>query len=143
MISSLAKVNQTFFSIRHGPFNPYKQILENSSRDFPEISVFRGVTQTDFWKSCPVFFRIFNFRGMSWTDFWKTPPYLDVCSQKSVCVTPRNSSNLIFRLNALFWMSFPEIDLCHAALLMPKNDKIGDWMSFPEIGPAHAPVICQ
>ena len=93
--------------------NPYWQILENSSRKFSEISVFRVVTQVDFWKTEPVFFRNLNFRGMSWTDFWKTPPYLDVCSQKSVCVTPRNSSNLIFRLNALFWMSFPEIVPAH------------------------------
>ena len=53
--------------------NPW-QILENSSRNFPEISVFRGVTQTDFWKTHPVFFRNFNFRGMRWTDFWKIHP---------------------------------------------------------------------
>ena len=51
--------------------NPYWQILENSSKNFSEISVFRGVTQTDFWKTHPVLFRNFNFRGMSWTDFWK------------------------------------------------------------------------
>ena len=31
-------------------FNPYWQILENSSKNFPEISVFRGISWTDFWK---------------------------------------------------------------------------------------------
>ena len=56
------------------PFNSYWQILENSSRNFSEISVFRGVTQTDFWKTDPVFFRDFNFQSMSWTDFWKIHP---------------------------------------------------------------------
>ena len=34
--------------------DPYWQILENSSRNFPEISVFWGVTQTDFWKTRPL-----------------------------------------------------------------------------------------
>ena len=34
-----------------------RQILENLSRIFSEISVFRGVTQTDSWKTHPVFFR--------------------------------------------------------------------------------------
>ena len=34
--------------------NPYYQILENSSRIFfSKISVFRGVTQTDSWKTRP------------------------------------------------------------------------------------------
>jgi len=49
--------------------NPYWQILENSSRKFSKISVFRGVTQTDFWKTHPVFFRNFNFRGHIWMCF--------------------------------------------------------------------------
>jgi len=53
---------------------PYWQILEDSFRNFPEISVFRGVAQTDFWKTHPVFFRNFNFRSMSLPDFWKIHP---------------------------------------------------------------------
>ena len=36
---------------------PYWRILENSSRNFSEISVFWGVIQTDFWKTHPIFFR--------------------------------------------------------------------------------------
>ena len=36
--------------------NPYWQILENSSRTFPEISIFWDVTQTDFWKTYPAIF---------------------------------------------------------------------------------------
>ena len=128
------------FICKYSDFNHYWQILENSSRIYSEISVFRRVTQTDFWQTQPVFFRNFNFRGMSWTDFWKIHPsifcdYLfSFCSisgyeldrflenlsilrwvfQKSVCVTPRNSSKTIFRLFALFWKSFPEICPCHA-----------------------------
>ena len=39
-----------------GSFNPYWEILENSSRTFSEISVFRGVTQMDFWKIHPSIF---------------------------------------------------------------------------------------
>ena len=33
--------------------NPNWQILENSSRNFSEMSVFRGVSQTDLWKVFP------------------------------------------------------------------------------------------
>ena len=54
--------------------DPYCQILEKSSRNFCEISVFRGVTQTDSWQTHPVIFSNFNFRDMSWTDFWKIHP---------------------------------------------------------------------
>ena len=71
--------------------NPYWKILENSSRIFSEISVFRGVTQTDFWKTRPVFFRNFNFRGMSWTVFWKIHP--SFCWEPSIQI----------------WTSFPEV----------------------------------
>ena len=35
-------------------FNPYWRILENSSRSFPDISFFRGVTQSYFWKFRPI-----------------------------------------------------------------------------------------
>ena len=35
--------------------NPYWQILENSSRNVYEISVFRGLTHTDFWKTHQIF----------------------------------------------------------------------------------------
>ena len=42
--------------------NPYWQILENSSRNFPKISVIRHATQTDFWKTHPVFFSKFQFQ---------------------------------------------------------------------------------
>ena len=52
----------------------YWQILENSSKNVTEISVFRVVTQTDFWKTHPVFFRNFNFRGMSLNNIWKIHP---------------------------------------------------------------------
>ena len=45
--------------------NPYWQILKNSSRKFSEISVLRGVTQTDFWKTHPIFSPNFNFWGTS------------------------------------------------------------------------------
>ena len=42
--------------VRPDQFNRYWQILENSSRNFAVISVFRSVTQTDIWKTHPVFF---------------------------------------------------------------------------------------
>ena len=76
------------------------------------------------------FFRSLNFRGMSCADFWKIhqSKFVSFCNkmghdldrykyglvfQKSVFVTPRNSWNIIFRLNALFWISFPEIGLAY------------------------------
>ena len=61
-----------YLKIRAISFNPDWQILENSPRNFLEISFFWGVKQTDFWKNYPVFFRNFNFRGISWTDLLKT-----------------------------------------------------------------------
>ena len=44
-----------FFITDRRVLNPYWQILENSSRNLSEISVFRDVTQTDFWKTRPKF----------------------------------------------------------------------------------------
>ena len=32
------------------------------------------MTQTDFWKTRPVFFRNFNFQGMSWIQVWTSFP---------------------------------------------------------------------
>ena len=40
--------------------------------------------------------------------------YLFSFCKISVSVMPQNSRNIIFQLNALFWMSFPEIGLFHA-----------------------------
>ena len=64
--------------------NPYWRILENSSKNFSEISV---------------------------SGAWARP-----FSGKfiHICVMPRNSFNIIFRLNALIWKRFPKIGLCHA-----------------------------
>ena len=78
-VTNIIKLSATHFvsKIGHSNFNKflnsYWTILENSSRNFSEVSVFRSVTQTDFWK------------------------------------THSYSLNIISRLNALFWMSFPEI----------------------------------
>ena len=54
--------------------NPHWQILENSSRNFSENSVFWGVRKTVLLENSPNFFQNFRFRGMSSTDFWKTHP---------------------------------------------------------------------
>ena len=51
--------------------------------------------------------------------------------QKSVFITPRNSLYIMFRLNALFWMSFPETGLWLSQCDTPQKSKIDDWMSFP------------
>ena len=95
-------------NININKLNPYWQILENSSRNFSEISVFRGVTQTDFWKTHPVFFRNFNFRGVSRIDFWKIHPSIFCEYLFSFCII--------------------------SARVMPQNSKIDCWISFPEIG---------
>ena len=83
-----------------GLLNSYWQILENSTRNFYEISVFWGVTQTDFWITHPVFFQKFNFRGISQTVFWNTRPYLDVFSGNLFVSRP---GNLPMRVNRLFY----------------------------------------
>ena len=62
-ISPMSNIKNLVFGSVLSQLNPYWQILENSSRNFSEISVFRGVTQTDFWKTHPVFFRNFNYRA--------------------------------------------------------------------------------
>ena len=66
--------------------NPYWQILEN----FPEISVFRDVTQTDFWEnsSC-IFFEISISRA------WAGPisGKLVHIFHKSVQLIPRKLAN--------------------------------------------------
>ena len=89
-----------------------------------------------------LFFRNFNFRGMSWTDFWNIHPsifceYLFSFSQISVCVTPRDSLNIIFRLNALFWMSFPMIRATSCPKILNwRLDKFSSnmvWLCFFEI----------
>ena len=107
--------------------SPYWQILENSSRNFSESPVCRGVTQTDFWKTHPVFQNL-NFRGMTWTNFgkihpsffvrtysvsvkyrgmslsdsWKTGPYLDEFSINRSSSCPGNLS-----ISVILW-SLPE-----------------------------------
>ena len=48
-------------------FNPYLQILENSSRN-------RGVSQSVFWKTHPIFSKKIEFRGVSQSVSWKTHP---------------------------------------------------------------------
>ena len=90
--------------------------------DFSEISVFRSVIQTDFWKT------IFEkYRSTSYTFKYGR------VFQKSVCVTPWNSINIIFRLNALFWMSFPGIGLAHNPNLNRTDQVLINfgWMNFP------------
>ena len=89
--------------------NTYWQILENSSRNFSEISVFWAMAQTVSLTKSSNFFSKFHF---------SRPFYLsmDELSNNTVCVTSRKLWNSIFRLNSLFWMSFPVIKF---------------WMSFP------------
>ena len=66
--------------------NIFPKFLENSSKNVSEISVFRVMTH-------------------------EADGFLENSSRhgNTICVMPRNSFNIIFRLNALFWMSFPEI----------------------------------
>ena len=44
-------------------FNPYCQILENSSRNFSKIFIFRVVTQTVYLENSSNFFSKFQIRG--------------------------------------------------------------------------------
>ena len=67
-------------------FNPYRPILENSSKNFLEISVFLG-NESD--------------------RFLENPSIFGWAFQKSVCFKTRNS----YILNSLFWISFPAISV--------------------------------
>ena len=88
-------------------FNPYWQILENSSKNFPEISVVRAVTQTGFWKNHPVFFSKCQFPGHELDRFLEISSIFGWVFQKSVCVMPQN-----YKMDS--WMNFPKIGLTHA-----------------------------
>ena len=57
--------------------SPFWQILENSSRSFSEISVFRGVTQMDFWKTRPVFFEIHIWMSFPEIGLARAPKFLN------------------------------------------------------------------
>ena len=73
-------------------FNPYWQILENSSRNFPEISVYR------MWQR-PISGKIIQI--------WTISPEIGLGHAPIFYKTwISNHKN--------WWMSFPEIGLCHA-----------------------------
>ena len=102
------KLNCQFWKL--WKFNPYWQIMENSSRNFSEIFIFRVVTQAVLLENSsiknPEY--LFNFFD-SWAShrpfYWKTHPFeffdcnhiwyvtfgLDEFSSKAACVTPQNS----------------------------------------------------
>ena len=82
-----------YHNLKIGIFNPYWQIMENSTRNFSGIFIFRVVIQAvlvenssrkiskiSIFRGRPIsgkliqFFRDFNFGAMSLTDFWKTHP---------------------------------------------------------------------
>ena len=105
--------------------NSYWQIKENLSRNVHKISGYGAWHKPISGKFIQYIFEI------SISGAWTRPIsgklihqlFLSTLSvfcnfgrvfQKSVCVTPRNFLNSIFRLNALFWMNFPEIGLAHA-----------------------------
>ena len=55
-----------------GPFNPYWQIMENSSRNFSEIFIFRVVTQAVLLENSSIknheyLFSFFQFWGVTQT----------------------------------------------------------------------------
>ena len=101
------RLNETVSSSLY--LNPHWWILENSSINFYEISI-----TGDYWK----------------TDPSKFPERF--LENSSVRVTPRNSLNVIFRLNTLFWMSFPSEPQLILTLL---NTYWQPWKTHPEIFP--------
>ena len=74
------------------------------------------------WKTHTAFFRNFNFQGKSWTDFWNihhffVSSYSGFVKYWSVSHGVTHTSEFFeynFRLNVLFWRSFPAIGLCYA-----------------------------
>ena len=73
--------------------NPCWQILENSSRNFSEISV---------------------LRGMSWTDFWKITPSIFYEYPFSFCKISGNELDRFLENSSIFGFVFSEIGMCHA-----------------------------
>ena len=85
-------LKKQFWESQFQIFNPYWEISENSSRKFFEISVFRGVKKTDFWKTNPLMFceYLFSFCKISGHEldrFLENSSYLDKFSRnRSVSV---------------------------------------------------------
>ena len=112
------------------------QILENISRNFVKISVFRGKSWTDFWKTPPSIFceYLFSFCKISGYQLHRRK------KEKSVCVKSKS-----YKIDD--WMSFPEIVLAHN----PNSNKTEQvpinfgWMIFPYPSSpgGNFPKICQ
>ena len=82
-----------------GPLNSYWQIVENSSRNFPEISVFRGVSHVAWHR--PISGMLIQY-FIELDRFLENSSIFEWVFKKSVYVMPWNPLNIIFRLNALF-----------------------------------------
>ena len=121
-MANSGKLLQYFFEISifgswakpiSGKCIPYWQILENSSSFFRNFG-FPGCDTDGFLENSSSIFSKFQFPGFELDRFLENSSIFGWVCQKLVRVTPRNFSNIIFQLNVLFWMSFPEIGLCHA-----------------------------
>ena len=102
--------SSSIFSKFQFPWHELDRFLENSSNNFLLLA--------DPRKLIPKFSEISVFRGMSWTDFWKIHPSIFCEYLFSFCKISGHDScgmNLTdFWKTRLIWMSFPEFGLCHA-----------------------------
>ena len=91
-------------------------VPENSSSIFPNWkfqSSFSGENRSVIF--CVYLFSFCKISGHELDRFLENLSIFGWVSEKSIFVTPRYSLNIIFRLNALFWITFPEIGLCHVS----------------------------
>ena len=98
---------------RYSEFNPYREILENFSKN-------RGVTQGISWKTFPDFFQILRFRGVTEGNFWKTFPveFPDYLVRNIFFVQNRGMSQ------GIFWKTFP-------INILFRSDKITYLLTLP------------
>ena len=114
--------------------NPYWRILENASRIFSEISVFRIMSQTVYITEKLIHFFEVPILG------WKTHPlknheYLFSCCKywvmsKNVLLENSSMSGRVFQSNGLYYvLEFLEYDFYTKCFVLVQNF----WMSFPII----------
>ena len=100
----------SIFSKFQFPGHELDQFLENSSISFLRTySVFvryGGISLTNLWKTVHIMDCAWKCPYKLSLEIWS--PYYGLCHA-------RKSLNIIYRLNPLFWMTFPKIGLAHRA----------------------------
>ena len=126
-ITSFTILRQQFwFPVSCGCCLQSLTLIGESWKTHPEIFFqncsFPGCDTDGYLENSSIIFSKFQFPGHELDRFLENTSI--IFCKISVCSTPQNSLNIILRLNALFWTSFPEIGLAHTVWVIPQI-----WMS--------------